>query len=304
MNASPPDTRLDTAFRSVTATLRQAQQTAAARLSTLPHASAELEAALLLCHLLGKPRSHLYAWPEHLLTPEQVQAYQQLVERRLQGEPIAHITGEREFWSLPLRVTPDTLIPRPETELLVERALQHLAAVASPRIVDLGTGSGAIALALATERADAEIHATDCSPRALAVAAENIQRLAPGRVELYSGSWCNALPPAHRYDLVVSNPPYIEVNDPHLSQGDLPREPADALISGCAGLEDIHEIARQAIGRLHAGGWLLVEHGYQQGEAVREIFRQAGYIAIATRTDLAGHERMTEGRAPGSEDPA
>jgi len=285
-------------------TFRQAQQAAATLLSTLPHASAELEAALLLCHLLGKPRSYLYAWPEHRLTLPQAQAYEKLVERRLHGEPIAHIIGEREFWSLPLWVTPDILIPRPETELLVERALHHLERVASPCIADLGTGSGAIALALATERPDAQIDASDRSSRALAVAAENIQRLAPGRVRLFHGSWCEALPQDQHYDLIASNPPYIEADDPHLSQGDLPHEPVGALVSGPDGLDDIRVIARQVLGRLKFGGWLVVEHGHLQGEAVREIFQRAGYTAIATWTDLAGHERITEGCKAGDDHPA
>jgi release factor glutamine methyltransferase len=280
-------------------TLRQVQQAATVRLATLQHASAELEAALLLCHLLGKPRSYLYAWPDHSLTPQQGQAYQRLVERRLQGEPIAYITGEREFWSLPLQVTPATLIPRPETELLVECALQHLQAFASPRIADLGTGSGAIALALASERPHAELHASDCSAAALAVATNNIQRLAPGRVKLFHGSWCDALPQGQVYDLIVSNPPYIEADDLHLMQGDLPHEPPGALISGPDGLDDIRAIAQQAMDRLKPGGCLLVEHGYQQGESVRAIFQRIGYLEVATQTDLAGHERVTAGYKQG-----
>jgi len=281
------------------ATLRQVQQEAIVRLSTLPHAAPELEAALLLCHLLGKPRSFLYAWPEHQLNEQQRHAYQSLIERRLRGEPIAHITGEREFWSLPLRVTRDTLIPRPETELLVERALQHLQTVAAPLVADLGTGSGAIALALAIERPDAEIHAVDRSPAALAIAAENILRLAPDRVSLFTGSWCDALPPHRRYDLILSNPPYIESDDPHLAQGDLPHEPTGALVSGPDGLDDIRLITQQAPDRLKTDGWLLVEHGYRQGEQVRSLFRQVGLVGVATHSDLAGHERITEGRKPG-----
>lgn len=279
-------------------TLRQAQQTAVERLATRPHATAELEAALLLCHLLGKSRSHLYAWPDNPLTPAQQAAFLELLERRLSGEPIAHITGEREFWSLPLRVTPDTLIPRPETELLVERALQLLSTTPEPRIADLGTGSGALALALASERTDAEIHATDQSDKALQVAKENAARLALDRVSLMHGNWFAALPPGADYHLILSNPPYIEFDDPHLQQGDLPREPASALVSGADGLDDIRLIAQQAIDRLKPGGWLLLEHGYRQGDKVRRILLTQGFIDVSTHADLAGQPRATEGRKP------
>ena len=254
---------------------------------------------MLLCHLLEKPRSHLYAWPEQRLSPQQQRAYQGLIERRLQGEPIAHIIGEREFWSLPLRVTPETLIPRPETELLVERALMHLQAVASPLIADLGTGSGAIAIALASERPDAVVHACDSSGRALEVAKENSQRLTPGRVNFFLGSWCQALPQDQVYDLILSNPPYIEADDPHLHQGDLPHEPSSALVSGADGLADMRMIVPQAIRRLRPHSWLLLEHGHQQGEAVRALLRRTGYLAITTHADLAGHGRITDGRKPG-----
>jgi release factor glutamine methyltransferase len=278
------------------ASYRQLQQAAAARLSLLPHASAELEAALLLCHLLKVSRSHLFAWPEKLLTEEQQAAYERLVKRRLCGEPIAHITGEREFWSLPLRVTRDTLIPRPETELLVERALLHLATLSTPRIADLGTGSGAIALALASERLDASIHACDQSVAALAVARENADKLRFHNIVFFQGNWCDALPAAESYDLVVSNPPYIEAGDSHLHQGDLPHEPVSALVAGPDGLADIRQIAAQVPGRLKSGGWLLLEHGETQSDAVREILRGRGFSTISSLDDLAGRPRITEGR--------
>ncbi len=277
---------------------RQAQQDAVQRLARLPHASPELEAALLLSHLLGQPRSHLFAWPERQLSPAQQAAYERLIQRRLAGEPIAHITGEREFWSLPLRVTGATLIPRPETELLVERALKHLAGVEAPRIADLGTGSGAIALALASERPDALINASDRSTAALEVARDNARRLALSNVGFFQGDWCQALPAEQRYDLIASNPPYIEATDPHLARGDLPREPRDALVSGSDGLADIRQIAAQAPRHLSAGGWLLLEHGYNQGEAVRQILSAAGFQHIQTLTDLAGQPRLTEGYYP------
>lgn len=274
---------------------RQAQQDAVKRLFHLPHASAELEATLLLCYLLDVPRSHLMAWPEKLLTPDQLRNYEALIRRRLAGEPIAHIIGEREFWSLSLRVTPDTLIPRPETELLVERALMHLAGTPAPRIADLGTGSGAIALALASELPDALIHATDRSGAALAVASKNAERLRLSGIRFYPGNWCQALPTGE-YDLILSNPPYIEAGDPHLNQGDLPYEPSSALVSGPDGLEDIRSIAAQAPKRLKPGGWLLLEHGNEQAPAVRRILQERGFIETESLNDLAGHPRVTEGR--------
>ncbi len=277
---------------------RQAQQEAAERLSRLPHASAKLEATLLLCHLLQVPRSHLFAWPEKPLTPGQQQAYEALIQRRLSGEPIAHITGEREFWSLPLHITPDTLIPRPETELLVERALKHLVTLSAPRIADLGTGSGAIALALASERPDALIHASDRSTAALTVASGNAASLKLHNVSFFPGNWCHALPAGEGYNLILSNPPYIEADDPHLNQGDLPREPARALVSGQDGLDDIREIAAQSPTYLKPGGWLLLEHGEGQAPSVRQILEQRGFTAITTHKDLARRPRLTEGRIP------
>ena len=277
-------------------TYRQAQQAAAERLKRLPHASPELEAALLLCHVLEQPRSHLFAWPDKPLSLEQKASYDNLIQRRLEGEPIAHITGEREFWSLNLQVSEATLIPRPETELLVELALAHLAGQEKPSIADLGTGSGAIALALASEREDALIHASDQSGSALQVAQENARRLKLSNLSFFSGSWFDALPPAQRYDLIVSNPPYIEADDPHLSRGDLPREPLAALVSGADGLSDIRIIAEQAPAHLAEGGWLLMEHGYKQGESVRKILTEKGFNHIQTHSDLAGQPRVTEGR--------
>lgn len=276
-------------------TYHQAQQDAARHLAQLPHAAAELEAAVLLCHLLKVPRSHLFAWPDKPLSADQQDAYEALIQRRLAGEPIAHITGEREFWSLSLRVTRNTLIPRPETELLVEQALRHLATVSSPHIADLGTGSGAIALALASEWPDAVIHATDRSTEALSVAEANAAKLQLRNVTLFCGFWCQALPEGEVYDLILSNPPYIEADDPHLTQGDLPYEPLSALVAGADGLEDIRTIAAQAPARLKSGGRLLLEHGYKQGPAVRQILQQQGFTDIHTLTDLTGQPRLTEG---------
>jgi release factor glutamine methyltransferase len=281
-------------------TLQQALQSAQQTLSALPHANPELEAALLLCHVLHKPRSYLFAWPEKTLSPEQHHNYMRLVERRLSQEPIAYITGEREFWSLTLQVTPQTLIPRPETELLVERSIHHLQQISQPRIADLGTGSGAIALALASECPDAVIDATDISAKALTLARENAERLGFNHITFQQGDWCEALPADQTYDLIVSNPPYIEADDPHLYQGDLPQEPELALVSGSDGLNAIRAIVQQvSAGRLKATGWLLLEHGYQQAEAVQRLLQSAGFTQIATHQDLAGHPRVTEAQFVG-----
>ena len=279
-------------------TLQQALLNAQRALGNLPHSEPELEAALLLCHLLDKPRSYLFAWPEAELTPAQQQAFQALIERRINGTPIAYITGEREFWSLSLRVSPDTLIPRPETELVVERALVHLQPRPEPCIADLGTGSGAIALALCSERPDALIDATDRSSRALDIARENAGRLGFQRIGFHQGDWCHALPAQRRYDLIASNPPYIESSDPHLSRGDLPGEPASALASGTDGLRDIRLITQQAPARLKPGGWLVLEHGYRQADTVAQLLRTAGLKKVSTHSDLAGHPRVTEARMP------
>lgn len=280
------------------ATLQQALKSAQQALGALPHANPELEAALLLCHLLEKPRSYLFAWPEKELTPEQQQCYMGLIERRLAQEPIAYITGQREFWSLNLEVNPHTLIPRPETELLVERSLYHLQLISQPHIADLGTGSGAIALALASECQDAQIAATDISAEALAQARENGSRLGFTQLTFHRGSWCEALPAEASYDLIVSNPPYIEADDPHLDQGDLPQEPKLALVSGRDGLDAIRTIIQQvSTERLSPGGWLLLEHGYQQAEAVQQLLEAAGFCHIATHSDLAGLPRVTEAQS-------
>ncbi|MCU7914443.1 MAG: peptide chain release factor N(5)-glutamine methyltransferase [Candidatus Thiodiazotropha sp. (ex Gloverina cf. vestifex)] len=279
-------------------TLRLAQQAASEKLASLEHAAADLEAALLLCHLLDKPRSHLYAWPDNELSPAELAEYEALITRRLSGEPIAHITGLREFWSLTLNVTLDTLIPRPETELLVEMSLLHLETVEQPMIADLGTGSGAIAVALGSERPDARIHACDYSENALRVAQNNADQLNLSNIDFYAGNWYQALPASTLYDLIASNPPYIEEDDLHLMQGDLPREPVSALSSGSDGLMDIRQIIQQATNHLIPGGWLLLEHGYQQAEAVRQLLDLQGFINIETHKDLAAQPRVTEGQKP------
>jgi release factor glutamine methyltransferase len=280
--------------------LRQALLDAQQSLRKKPDCEADLEAALLLCHLLNKPKSHLYAWPEATLTPTQYQHYLQLIERRLSGIPIAYILQQREFWSLTLRVTPATLIPRQETELVVERTLFHLQSLTQPAVADLGTGSGAIALAVCSERPDCQVDATDISPEAMAVAKQNAVHLEIQNIDFYLGDWCSALPSGRRYDLLASNPPYIEADDPHLSQGDLPQEPIGALASGADGLEDIRSIIAQAPSRLKQNGWLILEHGYRQAESVSALLRAAGMDMISNHTDLAGNPRVTEARWPTS----
>lgn len=265
------------------------------QLNQLPGSSSALEAKVLLCHLLQKNDSYLYTWPERRLEESQWQQLRQLIRQRLAGEPIAYITGQREFWSLMLKVTPATLIPRPETEQLVERALQHLPGEKSCRIADLGTGTGAIAAALASERPHWQITASDHSREALAVARENFQTLELHNVTTCQGDWCEALPTESRFDIIISNPPYIADSDPHLKQGDLPSEPYYALASGHDGLDAIRQIVQQAPHHLKRPGHLLLEHGFDQGTAVRKLLSAAGFELVSTHRDLSGLNRISEG---------
>ena len=257
--------------------------------------AARREAEILLCHALEVKRSFLYANPG-MGVPRQRQAcFQRLLRRRVQGMPIAYLTGIHGFWSLDLRVTPAVLIPRPETELLVEKALELIPAGARQRLADLGTGCGAIALALARERPHCEIHATDCSLDALHVAGDNARRHQLEQVQFHHGSWTNPL--SGRFDLIVSNPPYIAQTDPHLQQGDCRFEPRLALSPGADGLSALRQIAAEVHELLVEGGWLLLEHGYDQAAAVRSILEAAAYSDIATYRDLAGIERICVGRS-------
>ncbi len=274
--------------------LKQAVQ----QLANLVDSDPRLEAEVLLAHVLNKPRTHLLAWPEKLLSTQQRRRFTELLQRRLKGEPLAYLTGCREFWSLPLRVTPDTLIPRPETELLVERALQLIPPEAAFDIVDLGTGSGAIAAAIASERPRCHILATDRSARALAVARENFRGLGLRNIRCAQGLWCDALPPQLRFELIVSNPPYVARDDPHLLRHGLDWEPAGALSAGPDGLDDLRQIIDHARRHLKPGGWLLLEHGLQQGGQVRALMRNAGYLDPATSPDLGGRDRVSQGRMP------
>lgn len=263
------------------------------RLSTVS-GSARLDAELLLCHVLGRPRSYLYTWPEHVLSKEEQQSLQRLVDRRLSGEPIAHLIGWREFWSLELVVSPDTLIPRPETELLVEAALARIPKGAEWSVADLGTGSGAIALAVASERPHCRIIAVERSEGALSVARENARRLNLDNVEFLQGDWFTPLA-GRRFEMILSNPPYIPKADPHLKQGDVRFEPLSALAAGADGLADIRSIISGAAEFLRSPGWLLLEHGFDQGEAVMALLCDADYQEVADLVDLQGHGRVAIG---------
>ena len=257
-----------------------------------------VDAEALLQHVLRRPASWLVAHADDVLSLADEQAYAALVQRRLAGEPVAYITGRRWFWSLELEVTPATLIPRPETELLVELALARLPRERACSVADLGTGSGAIALAIGTERPKARVVGVDASTAALDVATRNARRLCIGNVGFVAGDWLVPLA-GLRFDLVVSNPPYIGADDPHLSRGDLRFEPASALISGADGLDDIRRIVAGARDALLPGGWLLFEHGWNQGEACRALLEAAGYREVFTAKDLEQRDRVSGGRHPG-----
>ncbi len=260
--------------------------------------SARLDAELLLCHILGRSRSYLYTWPEYELSETERKALEGVVERRINGEPIAHIIGRREFWSLELTVSADTLIPRPETELLVEAALARIPEKAEWAIADLGTGSGAIALAIACERPHCRITAVERSEGALAVAKQNAIRLGLGTVEFLQGDWFVPLA-GQRFEMILSNPPYIPDADPHLRQGDVRFEPLSALAAGSDGLADIRHLIRGAANYLQDPGWLLLEHGYDQGAAVTRLLQDAGYADVVDLSDLQGHGRVAIGRREG-----
>jgi len=251
-----------------------------------------LDAELLVAHVLRVSRAALAADPGRLLAPEETLALEHFVRRRLAGEPVAYLTGRREFWSLDLEVTPDVLVPRPETELVVERALAAIAGRGSPAVLDLGTGSGAIAAAIASERPDADVTATDASVAALAVAERNAARLGLANLRFLEGSWFGAVP-ASRFDVIASNPPYVAAGDPALAA--LAHEPACALVAGSSGLDALAAIIRTAPQHLAPGGVLVLEHGSSQGAAVRALLAAAGFAAVETRRDLAGHERVSEG---------
>lgn len=256
-----------------------------------------VDARLLLAHVLGRPHAWLYAHGDEIVPDAAASAFASLVQRRVEGEPVAYLTGRRGFRDFELAVTADTLIPRPETELLVEFALARIPRDAAWRVADLGTGSGAIALAIAHERPLARIVASDRSTAALAVARANARALGIDSVEFREGDWLQAMA-GERFDLIASNPPYIAEGDAHLQQGDLRYEPVSALASGRDGLDAIRRIVAGAPAHLHDGGRLLLEHGWEQGAAVRALLRDAGFIDAATGRDLEDRDRVTHARLP------
>lgn len=273
----------------------QIQQARAHIMATLASGeSPRADADALLCHLLDCRRSYLMTWPEHELDADQQATLAGWLARRLNGEPIAHLIGEREFWSLPLKVSPATLIPRPDTEVLVEQALARLPG-GPCALLDLGTGTGAIALALKSERPDADVWAVDRMPAAAALARTNSAALGLP-IEVRDGSWFAPLSDAPRFAMIVSNPPYIDGADPHLHEGDVRFEPRSALVAEEQGLADIRLIVTQAPAHLVPGGWLLLEHGWDQGEAVRQLLLQQGYVQVETVRDYGDNERVTLGR--------
>lgn len=265
--------------------------------------SPRLDAELLLCHVSGLTRTQLYTYPENSLSPSIAKAFDLAINERLTGKPIAHIIGEREFWSLKLKVNASTLIPRPDTEVLVEHAVQLLGPASAPLILDLGTGTGAIALALGHEYPAATVVALEAEPSAVALAKENAAHLNIPNVQVLQGSWFSeqtvaelrALAPI---DIVVSNPPYIDEADPHLVEGDVRFEPKSALVAPDNGLADICAIVALARPLLASGGHLLIEHGWQQKDSVQGIFKQAGFTQVATVMDYGGNPRVTVGVNP------
>jgi release factor glutamine methyltransferase len=256
--------------------------------------SPQLDAELLLAQITGWSRTRFRAFPEQQVSQVQAAAFEQLVSKRAAGEPIAYLLGQQEFWSLPLQVSAATLIPRPDTECVVEQALT-LNLPARARVLDLGTGTGAIALALASERPNWDITASDFIDDAVALAQSNAEVLNLP-IQVVKSHWFDQIG-AGCFDLIVSNPPYIASTDHHLSEGDVRFEPASALVSGADGLDDIRHIVAAAPGWLNAGGWLLLEHGYHQAKAVQALLKQQGFDQVHSRQDYGRNDRMTLGQA-------
>lgn len=263
--------------------------------------SPRLDVELLLAHLLHQNRTYLFTWPEKVLTLAQAETFNALFSRRLSGEPIAHIIGQREFWSLPLAVNNTTLIPRPDTELLVESVLELFAQDSSAHrrcCLDLGTGTGAIVLAIASEKPTWQLLGVDKSQDAVILAEKNRTHLQFNHVRIQQSDWFAQIP-AQQFDVIVSNPPYIDPQDPHLQQGDVRFEPRSALVAEHNGLADIEQIIVQAWNYLTDTGWLLLEHGYDQANTVRDLFCARGFTQVKTHCDYGGNERVTLGQKQG-----
>ena len=262
--------------------------------SDLPTDSARRDTEILLCHCLGKPRAWLYTWPEKEVARDCARDFEKLLAQRREGVPVAYLTGEREFWSLQLAVSDATLIPRPETETLVSWALE-LALPNAASVLDLGTGSGAIALALASERSHWRVTALDVSQEALQVARGNAVRTRLTSVHFVQSDWYQAVT-GQRFNALLANPPYIDGDDPHLALGDVRFEPRSALVSSDSGLEDLGRLVTGASDHLLDGGWLLLEHGFEQANAVCAMLHDAGFSQVSTRRDMSGQQRITGGR--------
>ena len=256
--------------------------------------SARLDAEILLCSVLKCERTHLYTHPEQALSKVEINSFNELIVLRTEGHPIAHLIQKKEFWSLELKVTADTLIPRPETEVLVETALSFVTADTELNILDLGTGSGAIAIAIASERPTAKISATDTSEKALIIAKQNADSHKIENIEFKKANWFDK--ESHRYDIIVSNPPYMHDNDPHLMQGDVRFEPLSALASGNDGLDNLRTIIYESKKYLNNQAWLLVEHGYNQGEQVKLLFIENNFTSVSTIKDYDENDRVTIGQ--------
>lgn len=293
MTDSPSSAPLPPAALPAQATLREAL--AAMTQAGLP----ALEARMLLTNVTGLTRTQLITRDTQPLDAVQHAALAALLARRLAGEPMAYLVGEREFYGRPFRVSPAVLIPRPDTEIAVQAALARLTGMQAPRVLDLGTGSGILAVTLACERPDAQVWATDISPAALDIARANAVALGADNVRFLKSDWYAAVPADARFTLIVSNPPYIAAGDPHLSSGDLRFEPVDALTDHGDGLSDLATIVAGAGAHLEAGGWLMMEHGFDQGDAARRLLRDAGFADVFTERDLGGNERCSGGRWPG-----
>lgn len=256
--------------------------------------SAQIDCECLLTHVLAKPRTYLYTHGDQVLSASELVKFTALLQRRIQGEPVAYLIGKRDFWSLSLSVSPATLIPRPETELLVERALCHLKNIPNAKVLELGTGSGAIALSIAQARPDCSVTAVDISDAALKIAQHNAVKNESTHVNFFQSDWFSKIPQGELFHLIVSNPPYLEADSPYLEQGDVRFEPRLALVSGITGLEAATHLIHTAIHYLYPNGFLCLEHGYTQKKQLWTILKQSGYTAVNTFIDQQGHDRVTE----------